>query len=185
MWYAGEENFVYCRQYSRTSSGSEWKVFHTAVARLLYLSKRARPDIMTVVAFLCTQVMRAMTEDHQKLERVLGYLKGMVDYMLMLKLHGILRLEVYMDAAFASLVDSKSQTGIVVFLGGAMVFEASQKQICMTKAPTESELVMLTDHISFVEAFAEFFGFIVGEEAKAPTINQDSTSVISLVMKGG
>jgi hypothetical protein len=43
----------------------------------------------------------------------------------------------------------------------------------------------LTDHIGFAEAFAEFFGFIVGEEAKAPTIYQDSTSVISLVTKGG
>ncbi len=30
-----------------------------------------------------------------------------------------------------------------------------------------------------------FFRFIVGEEAKAPTIYQDSTSVISLVTKGG
>jgi hypothetical protein len=49
----------------------------------------------------------------------------------------------------------------------------------------ESELVALTDHIGFVEAFAEFFGFIVGEETKAPTIYQDSTSVISLVTKGG
>ncbi len=55
----------------------------------------------------------------------------------------------------------------------------------MTKSPTESELVALTDHISFAEAFAEFLGFIVGKEAKAPTIYQDSTSVISLVTKGG
>jgi hypothetical protein len=44
-------------------SEAERKVFHIAVARLLYLSKRARPDIMTVVAFLCTRVTRAMTED--------------------------------------------------------------------------------------------------------------------------
>jgi hypothetical protein len=87
---------------------AERKVFHTAVARLLYLSKRARPDIMTVVAFLCTRVTRAMTEDCQKLERVLGYLKGMEDYKLTLKLRDILRLEVYVDAAFASHIDSKS-----------------------------------------------------------------------------
>ncbi len=94
-----------------------------------------------------------------------------------------MQLEVYVDAAFASHVDSKSQSGIVVFLGGAI--GASRKQKCVTKSPTESELVALMDHISFVEAFAEFLGFIVGEEAKAPTIYQDSTSVISLVTKGG
>jgi hypothetical protein len=61
---------------------AERKVFHTAVARLLYLSKRARPDIMTVVAFLCTRVIRATTEDCQKLERILGYLKRTKDYTL-------------------------------------------------------------------------------------------------------
>ncbi len=140
---------------------------------------------MTVVAFLCTRVTRATTEDRQKLERVLGYLKGTADYTLQLKPCGILQLEVYVDAAFASHVDSKSQSGIVVFLGGAMVFGASRKQKCVTKSPTESKLVALTDHISFAEAFAEFFGFIIGELAKAPTIYQDITSVISLVMKGG
>ena len=90
-----------------------------------------------------------------------------------------------MDAAVASHVNSKSQSGIMVFLGGAMVFGALQKQKCVMKSPTESELVALTDHIGFVEAFTEFFGFIVGEEAKAPTIYQDSTSVILLVTKGG
>jgi hypothetical protein len=66
-----------------------------------------------------------------------------------------------------------------------MVFYALWKQKCVTKSPTESKLVALTDHISFAEAFPEFFGFIVDEEAKAPTIYQDSTSVISLTMKGG
>jgi hypothetical protein len=34
---------------------AEKKVFHTAVAKLLYLSKRARPDIISVVGFLCTR----------------------------------------------------------------------------------------------------------------------------------
>ncbi len=134
---------------------------------------------------MCTRVTRATTKDRQKLEHVLGYLKRTRDYTLRLKPHGILKLEVYVDAAFASHVDSKSQSGIVVFLGGTMVFGASRKQKCVTKSPMESKLVALTDHIGFAEAFAEFFGFIVGKEAKAPTIYQDSTSVISLVTKGG
>ena len=82
-----------------------------------------------------------------------------------------------MDAAFALHVDSKSQSGTVVILGGAMVFCALRKHKCITKSPTESKLIAITDHIGFAETFAEFFGFIVGEEAEAPTIYQDSTSV--------
>jgi Reverse transcriptase (RNA-dependent DNA polymerase). len=37
--------------------------FHSTVAKLLYLSKRARPDIMTIVSFLCTRVQSPTDQD--------------------------------------------------------------------------------------------------------------------------
>ena len=37
--------------------------FHHVVANLLYLSKRARPDIETAVAFLCTRVAKCDEDD--------------------------------------------------------------------------------------------------------------------------
>ena len=43
----------------------------------------------------------------------------------------------------------------------------------------------LTDYIGLVEAFAEFVAFITNSTIQVPTIFQDSTSVISLVTKGG
>jgi hypothetical protein len=43
--------------------------------KLLYLAKRARPDILTVVMFLCMRVQNATVQDRSKLDRVLGYLK--------------------------------------------------------------------------------------------------------------
>jgi hypothetical protein len=46
------------------------KWFHTKTAKLLYLAKRARPDILTAVSFLCTRVQSATTEDAAKLARV-------------------------------------------------------------------------------------------------------------------
>ena len=52
-----------------------------------------------------------------------------------------------MDAAFAIHSDSKSRTGVAVFVGGALVYAASRKQKCMTKSPMESELVALTDNV--------------------------------------
>ncbi len=91
-----------------------------------------------------------------------------------------------MDAAFAPHVDFKSHTGVAIFIGGALVFAASRKQKCVTKSPTESELVTLTDNIGFIELFEEFFSFIINQEEKIPPlIYQESTSVISLVTKGG
>jgi hypothetical protein len=164
----------------------ERKNFHSVVAKLLYLSKRARPDILTTVSFLCTRVTKATVEDKRKLEYLLGYLQATRQEVLRLKPSGLLKVEVYVDAAFAPHVDSKSHTGVAIFIGGTLVFAASRKQKCVTKSPTESELVALTDNISFVEIFEEFFGFIINREKRVPPlIYQDSTSVISLVTKGG
>jgi hypothetical protein len=53
----------------------ERKYFHSTTAKLLYLAKRARPDILTLVIFLCRRVQYASKQDKEKLERVLGYLK--------------------------------------------------------------------------------------------------------------
>ncbi len=43
------------------------KLFHTTVTRLLYLTKRAWPDILVVVGFLCTRVTGPMVQDEVKL----------------------------------------------------------------------------------------------------------------------
>jgi hypothetical protein len=47
------------------------------VAKLLYLSRRARPDIIVTVSFLCTRVKEPMVGDRDKLFHLLGYLKRM------------------------------------------------------------------------------------------------------------
>jgi hypothetical protein len=109
-----------------------------------------------------------------KLSRVLGYLQKTKGENLRLQPEGILQVEAYVDALFAPHSNSKSHTGIAVFIGNAMVFAASQKQKCVTKSPTES-----------VELFEEFFHFVMNTEKKSPLIYQDSTSAISLVTKGG
>jgi hypothetical protein len=44
--------------------------FHHVVAQLLFLCKRARPDIQTAVAFLCTRVKSPDADDYSKLIRV-------------------------------------------------------------------------------------------------------------------
>jgi hypothetical protein len=43
--------------------------FHHNVAKLLFLCKRARPDIQTAVSFLCTRVKQPDIDDYKKLGR--------------------------------------------------------------------------------------------------------------------
>ena len=54
------------------------ELFHCHVARLLFASKRARPNIQVYVAFLCTRIKSPMEQDYKKHGRVISYLKETV-----------------------------------------------------------------------------------------------------------
>jgi len=159
--------------------------FHTTVARLLYLSRRGRPDIITAVGFLCTRVKSPTVEDSNKLMQVLGYLKQTRKYIILLKPTKMVQVEAYIDASYAIHEDGKSHTGLIVMIGGVAVFSASRKQKCVCKSPTEAELVALSDNLGFVELFQEFLGFVTNSKTDASVIFQDNTSVISMVTSGG
>jgi len=161
------------------------KKFHTMVAKLLYLAKRARPDLLTVVSFLCTKVKTPMKRDQSKLLRVLGYLQNTKDLKYNIKPREPLKITAYVNAAFAAHDDSKSHSGMVVFVAGILVYASSKKQGCVTKSPTESELVALTDNIGLVELFDDLVTFLVNDKIETPIIYQDSSSVVSLVTLGG
>jgi hypothetical protein len=77
-----------------------------------------------------------------------------------------------------------SHTGIVIFVGGVVVFCASQKQKCISKSPAEAELVTFSDNLGFIELFQEFTSFVVNSRIEIPLIYQDNTSVISMVTNG-
>ena len=102
----------------------ERRFFHRMVAKLLYLSKWARLDILTVISFLCTCVSVATEEDRDKLRYLLGYLSYTRAKKLVIKPEGILKVEAHIDAAFASHQDSISHSGIAVFIGGALCFQS-------------------------------------------------------------
>ena len=58
--------------------------FHTVVAKLLYISKQARPDTSLSVAFLTTRVKAPDTDDWGKLSHLMEYLRANKDQPLVL-----------------------------------------------------------------------------------------------------
>jgi hypothetical protein len=170
---------------SEVLNQGEAKKFHTTVARLLYLSRRGRPDIITVVGFLCTRVKEPAVEDYKKLVQVLGYIRQTVKYVLTLRPKKMAQVEAFIDASYATHQDGKSHSGLNVKIGGVAVFCASRKQKCVSKSPTEAELVALSDNLGFVELFQEFLSFVTNSRVTASVIFQDNTSVISMVTSGG
>jgi hypothetical protein len=81
--------------------------------------------------------------------------------------------EAYMDASFATHQDGKLHTGVIVLVGGTGVFCASRHQKCVSKSPTEAELVALSNNLGFVEVFHAFLSFILNYKVKMPTVYQD------------
>ena len=54
------------------------KIFHHCVAKLLYVSKRCRLDILFTISFLCTRITRSTDEDWMKLKRLIRNLHGSI-----------------------------------------------------------------------------------------------------------
>jgi len=160
------------------------KKFHTVVAKLLYLAKRVRVDILLAIAFLSTRVKSPTEEDQGKLDRVLKYLYGTKDQVLVLSPTATKWLEGYIDASFGCHPDGKSHTGLVVKLFGCTVMCMSSKQKLVTRDSTEAELVGLSDKLMTIIQCADFL-HEQGVECDVPKVYQDNTSTITLVTKGG
>ena len=154
------------------------------MAKLLFLAKRVRPDILTAVSFLTTRVQKPDCDDLKKLGRVLKYLNKTRDLVMILCPSCINEVEVYVDASYGTHPDGKSHTGRVVSLGrGAAVASVSTKQKIVTKSSTESELVGLSDSVSDGISAAEFLRSL-GYEVKPVVFNQDNMSTIRLAENG-
>ena len=53
-------------------------IFHCLVAKRLFLSKRAGPDIQPIIAFLTTRVRNPDEDDWKKLRRLSSYLDATI-----------------------------------------------------------------------------------------------------------
>ena len=178
-------NNLFASGSSQKLAPKELESFHTVVAKLLYLTLRARPQVGVAVAYLTTRVTCANKDDVSKLERVLMYINGTKENKLTLSCAGELRVYGKVDVAFGSHEDGKSQTGIVHTIGeDATVMAKSQKQKMVGKDSTEAELIGLTDAVDGVMRLDEFMRE-QGHAMDLPLIYQDNQSTISLVTKGG
>ena len=77
------------------------EVYHTTVAKGLFLCKRSRPDIQPTFSALSTRVKSPTESDWKKLIKMLEYLKGTSKLCLRLKADNLKVVKWYVDASFA------------------------------------------------------------------------------------
>ena len=159
--------------------------FHSVVAKLSYLGKRAKPECLTAIAFLATRVTRCTRDDIEKLSRLLRYITDAKEMGVVFRPGKLgMCVQVYVDAAYGVHSDGKSHTGSCVVLGDVgAVHCKSTKQSIVTKSSTEAELVALSDSANqglYIRNFLKAQGYTMG-----PVIMfQDNTSCMALVERG-
>ena len=159
------------------------EVFHTFVAKSLFLTKRARPDILPTVAFLCTRVDRSTYQDWTKLVRLMDFLKTTKNDCLTLKADNSHHVIWSIDAAFAVHPDMKSHSGGIMTLGKGAIQSMSKKQKLNTRSSTESELIAVDDGMSQV-LWTKYFLEAQGYKIHNHIIHQDNESTIKLEKNG-
>jgi hypothetical protein len=162
-------------------AGSE--VFHTFVAKALFLCKRARPDIQPTVAALCTRTKSPNHDDWHKLIRLLKYLNATAKDKLILSIDDINIIKWHVDSAFAVHPDFKSHTGVVMTMGQGCPIASSRKQKLNTRSSTEAELVA-TDDMATPMLWTKLFIEAQGHEVKQNVLMQDNKSTIQLLNNG-
>lgn len=157
--------------------------FHSRVAKLLYLTKRIRPDMLAANGFLASRVQEPTEDDWSKLDRLLRYLNSTKSMGIALSADQDLTVLTYIDASYGVHWDAKSQTGMSISLGKGPIFAKSTKQKLVSKSSTEAELIGLSD--SFTQAiWTREFLIEQGYQISPATVYQDNKSTIALAEKG-
>ena len=157
--------------------------FKTIVAKLLYLAKRVRPDILLATSFLASRTRDPREDDHKKLIRLIRYLEGTRELGIVLEANKPIQLITYVDASYAVHENFKSQTGGIISLTRGPVFATSSKQKLVSKSSTEAELIGVSDVLSHV-LWARDFLIEQGHNVGGAKLYQDNTSTILLANKG-
>jgi hypothetical protein len=157
--------------------------FHSLVAKILYLAKRTRPDVLLPIAFLTTRVQKPDEDDWLKLQRVLKYLNGSKGLGIILRPRDILSILAYIDASYGVHADGKSHSGMFISMGLGPTLVKSSKQRIVTKSSTEAELIALSDMCSLV-IWSRDFLLAQGEDPPPATVYQDNQSTMAMIERG-
>ena len=159
-------------------------IFHSAVAKLMFISNRTRQDILTALSFLTGRVLFPTEEDWQKLARVLQYLGGTKDEKLLIGCTSPYQVHVSIDSSFAShSLTGRSHTGVTLTMGRGSLYSKSTAQKINTTSSCQAELVALAKGLQ-QSIFLAYFLAGQGYPQLPVIVSQDNESTIRLIENG-
>jgi hypothetical protein len=159
------------------------KSFHSIVAMMLYVTKRARPDTALAIAFLTTRVREPDEDDWRKLGHLITYLRSTRELPLILGANKTGVLHWYVDASFATHSDMRGHTGGALTLGIGCPLTQCTKTKCNTRSSTISELVAVDEMMAQI-LWTRLFMKEQGIKVTDNILYQDNKSAILLEKNG-
>jgi hypothetical protein len=131
--------------------------YASVVGSLMYAQVCTRPDIAFAVGILGRYQSNPGMDHWKAAKKVLRYLQGTKDYMLMYRQTDNLDVTGYSDSDFAGCVDSrKSTSGYIFMLAGGAISWRSTKQTLVATSTMEAEFVSCfeaTSHGVWLKSF--------------------------------
>ena len=159
------------------------EIFHSVVAKLLYITKRARPDIKTAVSFLCKRVSKSTVEDWKKLRRVLAFLQSTINDIRIIGANSLQEVYTWIDAAYGVHDGMRSHTGGVISLVTGTMHQKSSVQKLNVKSSTEAEIVGTSEYMPYNVWFNHFME-AQGYKIEDNILFQDNQSAIRMENNG-
>jgi hypothetical protein len=157
-------------------------IFTKFVAKLIWVMKRARPDVEPTVSFLSTRVKAPDKDDWHKFKRLMCWIKKTKTDVRIIGADDLLKMIVMIDSAHAVHDDMRGHTGGVTSFGTGIVDEKSSKQKMNTRSSTE------TEHVGTSEYLPKpiFFELFMGAQGYKPhtILAKDNESEIRMLVNG-
>ena len=158
-------------------------IFHSIVAKMLWVRPRSRLDIAFTISFMCTRVGCSTEEDWMKLRRLMGYLNNTIHEKRTLGADSIIDLSTWIDSSYAIHADMKGHTGGGMSFGIGVFGEKSNKQRINSMSSTESEFVTASEYLPnniWMENFLRELGY----KLRSNKLYQDNQSTIKMLKNG-
>jgi hypothetical protein len=155
------------------------KVFHSTVAKLLFVTKSGRQDILLAISFLTAKVKQPDEDDWKKLCRVLNYLSSTLDFVLTLGYDNLDQLSRNIDGSYAVHGDMKGKIGAIMMTDGCALLA---KLKVNTRSSTKAELIAVDDALPAVQ-WTKNFMKDQGYDLDA-VLQEDNWSTLLLLKNG-
>ncbi len=169
---------------SKPLTASKAKLYHSIVAKLLWIAMRVRIDILMTVVYLASKVHCSTEHEFDKLKHLLGYLLKYPKLKVVIKGDKLWKegiLNIWVDASHAVHRPSmRSHIGVFISAGRGPILLKSVGAKRQTNSSTASEILALSTSIGLICGIANFLkSYEV--EVKQIIIHEDNEAVLKLV----